>query len=162
MEHNVLSGNTDLSPPNLAVSQQQTPDKLLRVDCGREKKTLRRQDHCGVYSDDFPAGGYQRPTGITWIKRRIGLDDIIDQPARLRSQRAAESADHSGGYGALKAVGITDGYHQLSHPDRFRISQGSRHEMIAIDANHRQIRVRIFPDQARFEAPSIRKRHAQL
>jgi hypothetical protein len=90
------------------------------------------------------------------------LDDIIDQPARLRSQRAAESADHSGGYGALKAVGITDGYHQLSHPDQFRISQGSRHEMIAIDANHRQIRVRIFPDQARFEAPSIGKRHAEL
>jgi len=77
-------------------------------------------------------------------------------------QRAAESADHSGGYSALKAVGISDGYHQLAHSDDFESPSAAGMRWSPVNANHRQVGVRIFSDQARFQAAAVGKRHAEL
>ena len=44
----------------------------------------------------------------------------------------------------------------------FESPRSGWHEMVAVDTNHRQIGVRIFSDQARFEVASVRKRNSEL
>ena len=50
-----------------------------------------------------PARGDQRAAGIAGVQRRIGLDQVLDQPPALPAQRAAERRDHAGGDGRLRS-----------------------------------------------------------
>src|SRR5437773_9620239 len=115
LERDVLSCNADVTPTDFVVSYQQTRDVLCRVYGDGEAEPLRRQDHGGIYTDNFSARGDERTTGVARVERRIGLDHVVDKPPGVRSQRAAERAHDPGGYRALETVGISDRHHQLAH-----------------------------------------------
>ena len=81
----VLSANAEISAANPAILNQLSDDELRRVDRYRETDSLRRQNHGGVYADDFTSGIDQRSAGVAGIERGVGLDDIVDQPSRYRA-----------------------------------------------------------------------------
>ena len=52
---------------------------------------------------DLTARRHQRPAGVARIERRVGLDDVVDEPAGLRPQRSPERADHARRHRVLEA-----------------------------------------------------------
>src|ERR1700730_4315018 len=80
----------DIRAPDAAVSENLSDDPLRRVDPGGEANRLRLGNHRRVYADHAPLGVDQRTARVSWVERRIGLNDIVHQPARRCTQRAAE------------------------------------------------------------------------
>ena len=94
--------------------------------------------------------GDQRPAGIAGIERGIGLDHVLDQPAGLRPQRAAERGDHARGHGRFKAERIADRDHQLAAPQRLGIAERCGRQVAhRVGAQQRQIGVGILAEQPR-------------
>src|SRR5207237_8744265 len=98
LERDVLSCNADVTPTDFAVSYQQTRDMLCRVDGDGEAEPLRRQDHGGIYTDNFSARGDERTTGVARVERRLGLEHVVIRTHGVSSQRAAERAHTASGY----------------------------------------------------------------
>src|SRR5262249_1383110 len=88
------------------------------------------------------------PTGIAGIEGGIGLDHVVDQPARAGTQRAAERGDHAGGDGRFEAERIADGDHQLAALEQLGIAERRRWQ------RHRSID----PHQRRGGRPGARLR----
>src|SRR6202171_6120568 len=80
----------DIRAPDAAVREYLSDDPLRRVDPGGKAYRLRLGNHRRVYADHAPLGVDQRATRVSWVERRIGLNDIVHQPARRCPQRAAE------------------------------------------------------------------------
>src|SRR5439155_4208223 len=114
MYRRVLARTTDTSPPDPSIFNQPARDEFRRIDGNRKANSLGRPDHGGIDSDDVTVRRDQRSPGIARIQRGIGLDNVIDQPAGLRSERTAERAHHTGRDGRLKAIGVANGNDQLA------------------------------------------------
>ena len=102
------------------------------VDRDREADALRRQDHRGVHADHPPARVDQRPARVARVERRVGLDDVVDQPPRLRAQRAAERADHAGRHRAVEAERVADRDGELADAQRGESPKRDRRERCQI------------------------------
>ena len=63
------------------------------------------------------------PAGAAGIQGRVGLKHVVDLPAALGAQRAAEGAYDTGGHGVLKAIRIADRHDQLTHSQRRGVHQ---------------------------------------
>src|SRR5437867_7338254 len=111
----VLPAHPKVTPPDLALFDEQASDKLRRVDRHREAEALGWQDDRRIDADDIPARRDQGTTRVTRIECRVGLDEVLDKPPRPRPQRAPEGAHHPSSHRALEAVGVADGDHQLPH-----------------------------------------------
>src|SRR6202043_4217535 len=109
MNRRVLAGQSKITSSDFAVPDQPGGDELRRVGGYGKTKSLRGQNHSRVHADDLPSGVHQRPSGISGIQRRIGLNNIVHQPAGLRPHRSAQSADNTSGDSLLEAVGTADG-----------------------------------------------------
>ena len=125
-------------------------------------KSLRRQNHRRVHADDFAARIDQRPAGIARVQRRVGLDDVVHQPARTGPERPAQRADHARRHGVLEAVRIADGDGQLAHPQLVGIAEPHRFEVRRINPDDRQVRVRVCADEMRVRVPAIGQRDFNL
>ena len=73
-----------------------------------------------LIADHFAARRHERTAGVAGIERRVGLDDVVHQPAGPRPQRSAQRADHAGGHRVLEAVRVADGDRDL--PDAHRVA----------------------------------------
>jgi hypothetical protein len=62
-----------------------------------------------VHAHHLPLRINQRPAGIAGVQGRVGLQDVVDEPAGFGAQRAPQSAYYPTGHGVLEAVGVTDG-----------------------------------------------------
>src|SRR5262249_31918256 len=94
-----LPGDADVTPPDFTVADQPARDELGRVDRNSEADTLSRQNDRAVDADHFAAGGDQGTARIAWIESRVGLDDVVYQAPRGRSERASQGAHHSRSHG---------------------------------------------------------------
>src|ERR671925_633108 len=54
------------------------------------------------------------PPGVAGVQGGVGLQDVGDQPAGARTQRASERADYAGRDRVLKSERAADGDHQLT------------------------------------------------
>ena len=118
-----LPADADVAAADPAVANQPRRDEPRRVARDREAQALRRQNHRGVDADHFAARRDERTAGVAGVERRVGLDDVVHQPARSRAQRAAERADDAGRHRVMEAVRVADRDRDLPHPHRARIAE---------------------------------------
>ena len=90
-DRRVLSTDTEMRAPDSPFADQGDDDALGGVRGNGETNALRRQDHRGVDADDVARGIDQRPAGIAGIQRRVGLDDVVEQPSRLAAHGTARA-----------------------------------------------------------------------
>ncbi len=139
MERHILSGDADVTAPNFGVFDQPASHEPCGVARDRETDSLRRPDHCRVHTDHFAGGVHQRSPGVAGVQRRVSLNDIVDQTARLGIHGTSKCADNSRRHAGLKTERVADRDHQLPDPQIFRISQPHVDKLRRIDANHRKI-----------------------
>ena len=123
-----------------------------------EAQSLRRQNHHRVHADDFAARIDQRPAGIARIQRRVRLDEIVHEPARLRAERPAQRAHHARRHRVLEAVGIADGDGELAHAQLVGIPEAHRLQVRRVNADDRQVRVRVRADEMRIGPATVGER----
>ena len=95
----------------------------------------------------WPRESHQRPARVARVQRRVGLDDVVDQPPRLRAQRAAERADHAGGHRAFEAVRVADGDGELADAQLRRVAERDGGRDVVVHADDGEIGVRIVADE---------------
>ena len=81
-DRRILSGNAHVRAPDPSIANQSADDELRGVRGDRETQPLRAGDDGRVDADDFAARVDERPAGIPRIQRRVGLNDVVHQPAR--------------------------------------------------------------------------------
>src|SRR3990172_1345146 len=110
---NVLTPHPDLASPNPSVLDQAPRDVLDGVARDREADSLGAQDDRGREPDYGPRRRDERPSGVAGVQSGIRLNDSLDEPSRYRPERAAESAHHPRGHGALESERVSDGDDEL-------------------------------------------------
>src|SRR5207249_9961010 len=120
MQRSVLSGYTNETALDFSIFNKPSCDKFRGIDSGCEADALSRKDDGGIHANDFALRRHQRSPGVSRIQSSVGLDDVVDQAARLRPQRSSERADHTRGYRALKTVRVSDSNNELADPNRLR------------------------------------------
>ena len=143
-ERELLRGDADIGPPHPAVPHQFAEHEIGRVRRNREADALRAHDDRGVDADNLAVRGDQRTAGIAGIERGVGLDHVVDQPARARPQRAPERRDHAGSHRRFEAERIADGDHQLAALEQLGIAERRRRQRHrGVDAHQREVGVGI-------------------
>src|ERR1051325_10493879 len=119
MQRNVLPSNAKMAPANFAFLDEPGSNVFGRINADRETDALGRENHRRIYPNNFAARINQRTTRITRVERRVGLHNVVNQPACPGAKGPAQGTDHTGGHRALEPVRIAnrDGY--LAYPDGF-------------------------------------------
>jgi len=116
--------------------------QILRC-CSRSRNRFPgRTNHCRVYADHFAADLREAHRSFP-IQSGVGLNDVVDQAARLRVHRAPERADHTRGDTGLKAKRVSDRDYDLTDPQVLGIRQADIGKMRRIDSNDGEIGVGI-------------------
>src|SRR5467141_985846 len=142
-----LAAHADVATRHLPVADETDRDELRGVDSDGEADSLRGQNDGGIDPDHFSARVHERAPGVARVQRRIGLDDVVDETARLGSERPAQGADNARGHGGLEAVRIADRDRDLTHTHRSRVAERGRREGIGADANDREVGLGIVADE---------------
>ena len=124
----------------------------------READPLRGQDDRGVHADDLRGGVDEGASGVPGVQRGIGLDDVVDEPARARSKGPAQRAHHTRGHGVLEPVRVADGDRDLTDAERSRSRPASATRSSGEDPDDGQIGIGIIADDPRLDAPPVRQR----
>src|SRR5439155_602974 len=95
--------------PTANGKNQPAGNKFGSVARDRETDSLRGPNHRRVHADHFTRGIREWPAGVSRIQCGVGLNDVIDQSARLRVHGTTERTDYARGYARLKTEGITNG-----------------------------------------------------
>src|SRR6266567_911101 len=114
VQRHVLSAHADVTAPDLALFDQPAGHVFSRVDAQREADSLRRKNHRRIDPDHFAARIDQLSARIAWIQRRIGLDDIVNEPAGVGPERPAQGANDASRDSALKTIRAADGDGELA------------------------------------------------
>ena len=115
----VPAADADVAAPHPAVPDDLAQHEIAGVGRHREADALRARDDGGVDADHLAGRGDQRAARIAGIERRVGLDHVLDQPADLRAQRAAERRDDAGRHRGVEAERVADRDRDLAAPQRF-------------------------------------------
>ena len=84
-ERNILACDAYVAAAYAPVLYQTSRDELRGVDGNRKADSLRWEDHSRVDAYDFAARSDERAAGVAWIERRVCLNDVINQTARVCS-----------------------------------------------------------------------------
>ncbi len=82
----LLRRDADIAAPYPAVPQELADHEFRRVGGDREADALRAGDDRRVDADHLAMRRHQRTAGIARIERRVGLNQVVDQPAGARAQ----------------------------------------------------------------------------
>src|ERR1043166_949867 len=121
-----------------------------------ETNSLRWQDDRGVNANYFAGAIQQRSARVSWVQRRIGLNDVVHQPTALRAHGAAERADNSRRDSLAKAIGRTNGHGNLPYMNSRRIGKARVMQIGGVNANHSEISFRIGADDAETDLAVVR------
>src|SRR5689334_8795917 len=138
-----LTGYAKITAMDFSIFDEPSGDELRCIDRDRKAYALCGQNDRRVHADDFAVRRDKRTTGISRIQCGIGLNDVIDQPARLRSQRASKRADDTRSDCRLETVRISDSNHKLAHTYGLGITKRYRSEIRRGNPHDGKIRVRI-------------------
>src|ERR1044071_2136398 len=127
-----------------------------------EADSLRGQNDCGIHADDFARAVQKRTAGIPGVQRRIGLDDLVHQTARLRPHRAPKRTNNSSGYSLLKTIGRTDRNRDLANPNPRRVGETGMLKVRRVDSNYRQVSLRIGPNEPGRKDARVVQRYLKL
>ena len=132
------------------------------IDCGSKADALRPRDDRGVHADDVPARIDQRSAGVSGIQRGVRLNDVVDEVAGLRAQRAAKRTDDTCRHRGLQTVRISKGDDELSGANRCRIGERRMDEIVAGDPDDGEIRCGIVADQLGIVSVPIERRNGDF
>src|SRR6185369_7048981 len=158
----VLTGEANVAPTYFSVSNQSTRDELCSVDRRCKADPLSRKDCRGINADDLPASVYQWSARVARIQRCIGLNNSVHEAPGLCTQGATECANNSRCDRILKTVGVADCDHQLTDTNQMRVTKTGRNQVRRVDADHREVGIRIVTDELCLESPSIHESHIDL
>src|SRR5260370_37617719 len=80
------------------------------------------------------------------IKGGVGWDYIADHTPDWRMHGWAEGVDHARRYAGLESKWVANGDHNLTDPQIFRISQTHVDKLRPVDADNREVSIRIVPN----------------
>src|SRR5512136_2811126 len=123
-KRDILASEPDIAPPYLTFFNELAGYKFGCIHGDGKANPLGSKDHRCIDTDDLAVRSNKRASGISWIQRSIGLDDVVDKAARYRPEGTAERADYSGGHRGLEAVWIANRNDQLSHSYFLGVAQG--------------------------------------
>ena len=123
MDGRGLARNTNIAPAHPAFLHEPAGNELRCVAGDGEADALRGQNHRRVHADDLAARIHQRPAGVAGVQRGVGLDDVVHEPARLRTERTAQRADDAGRDSCFEAVRIANRDGQLPDAQPRRICE---------------------------------------
>ncbi|OIQ66910.1 hypothetical protein GALL_515190 [mine drainage metagenome] len=109
-----------------------------------QRSSAARKDG-GIDADQVAPRIDQRAAGVAGVDGRIGLDEIFKGvDAELG---AAQRADDALRHRLADAEGVADGQHHVAHPGACVVAEGDDRQLAQLDAQHRQIGVRVASDQ---------------
>ncbi len=123
----------------------------------REAKALCALYNGRVYAYYFAIGIDHRSSGIARVERSVRLNNVINQPARLRSQGAAQSAYHARGYGMLVAIRVADGYDELADLQIAGIAEFGYRVAVGIYLENGQVCIGVFADKGGFNLVFVKQ-----
>jgi len=163
-QRHLLAGDAEIASSNPAVAQQTRHDEAYGVARDGEAEPLGGQNHRRVDPDDLASRRHERSAGVTWIERRVRLDDVVHQPAAPRPKRSAARADDAARDRAFEAVRIPNRDGDLTDPDGIGIAE--RHErqvaFVLGRAEEREIGIGIVADHVGAMVLTIGSGHGQL
>lgn len=154
-----LADDADPTAADSSLLDQPCGDEFGGVAGDGEADALGGQYHRRIHADDFATRIHQRAAGISWVQGGVGLDHVVNQPAGLGAHGTSQRANHTGGDGVLESVRAADGDGDLSDADGIRVAQPRMGEPRGVDANHRQIRFRVFANHGGIEHQTVREPH---
>src|SRR5262249_7609772 len=107
-QRHILSGDADIAALDATVFNEPSSHERCRIDGDGKTDTLGRENDRRIHADHVTARCDQRASRVARIEGSVGLNDVIDESARLRAQRPPEGTHDPGGHGALEAVRIAD------------------------------------------------------
>src|ERR1700686_847676 len=150
-----LRRDADVAAANAAIAQQAAGYELRRVDADGKTNALRGQNGRRVHAYHAAGGINQRAARVARVQRSVGLNDVIDQPPGIRTERPTQRTHHARSYSRLESVGRANRNHDLPHAQALGIAERSRSQSGFVHANDRQIAGRIVADDRRRHAASV-------
>ena len=138
-----LNRDTETAARDLAMGYELLLDLGRYVDRNGKREALIAASlavDLRVNADHFAALVKQRTAGIAGVHRNICLDE---RHVGVIGQRARFGTDDTGGDRVLEAVRGPNGKHRLTNAGLRRVAQPDRGEVLRIDANHRDVSLRI-------------------
>jgi hypothetical protein len=88
------------------------------------------------------------------------LDEVLEGvDAQVR---AAEPADDAHRHRLADAEGVADGEHQVAHVHALEPAEGDGGQVLQLDLQHRQVALRVHPDQLGLGLPPVVERHLDV
>ena len=103
----------------------------------------------GVDPDDPAPGVGERAAGVAGVQGRVGLDDVLDEPARpsvARRERPAKGAHDTGRDAAGEAERVADRDDQLPDPEPVGVTEWCGGQAAGGGTDHREVGERVPPD----------------
>jgi hypothetical protein len=146
-------------PPEAPLGHQHAHD-LPRGRVHRNRQAEPDAGDRGVDPDHAPGAIGERAARVAGVQRGVRLDHVVDDPAALRRERAAERRDDARGYRPGEAVRVADRHHELSDPQALGVAEVSRGEVVRLRAQHGEIRVWVGADELEPELATVDERGA--
>ena len=119
-----------------------------------------------VDADHLTLHAHQRTAGVARIDGRVGLDEVLDGAVGLsrKGETAAFRADDARGHreGEVVTQRVAYGQDPLAHPGRAAVAERSGDEVLGVDLEHREVGVRIGPDDLGLELAPVEQAHGHL
>ena len=123
-----LCRDANIAPSDAPIAQQPAGHKLRRIDPDSKTNPLRRKNGRRIHANHASRGIDQWPTRVPRIQRSIGLDNVVNQSPRIRTQRPTQRAHHARRHRRLKSIGRANRNHDLPHAEALRIAQRGRRQ----------------------------------
>ena len=159
-KRHLLGDDADARAPHAPVREDLRQHVQRRIGRDREADALRAHDHGGVDADHLAGRARERAARVAGIERGVGLDDVADQAAVLRAQRAPDGADDARRDGRLEA--------QADCRWRWRSGRGARclelasraagKRLARLAAQHGKVGVGVAAEHARGELVAVGER----
>src|SRR5207244_1936444 len=112
------------------------------------------KDHA-IDANNLPIHVYQRPTGVAWIYRSIGLDKTIKRC--FGADIAPDRADNSRSQRLFKPKWTSQGQNPITLLNLVRIAKRNGRQIGRVDFDYRQICFRIRSDFGGFKLSAVRE-----
>ena len=140
--------DAQVGPPHPPVLDERAEDApRSRVDRDGEPEADAGDGR--VDADDPATRVGERAAGVARVQRRVGLDDVLDEPARppvARRHRPAERRDHARRHRAREPERVPDRDDELADLQARCVAERRRTELALGRADHGEIAERIAPD----------------
>ena len=123
---------------------------------GRNGKTVSGISACGrrkhgIDTYQFTFCIHQSSTAVSLIDGGICLDERFYSPDAVHTERTCLGTDDTGSYSRGKIERVTYRQYPLSYFQGIRIAHGDGREIVSLDLDQSQIRIRVGTDHATFE-----------